>query len=749
MAMKTALVAFSVAVGAMVVQAVPVPLGPTVPFGVAQPLVAASTSAVPVDISAKSMEYNKARDVILASGDVVIRSGDEELRADSIALDTKTQEARASGNVVFTKGKNVWRGGSLNYNFSTGAWKTGAFESFFDPFYVKAAASRRTNETEYVLDRAVITTCTNTAPHYHYSLTCRQVRVVPGHKMTARSGVVRFGRVPVFYLPWVYRSLSDRSVGFSAEAGQRSRMGLFLLTSTKYWMAPSLRGITQVDYRSKRGPAVGQEVGWFMDKEAGQGKLYGYYAADSGAKDDYDGKVEEGRYRLQFAHSQTLSPQDYFLTDMSYQSDEFILEDFFDGEYRSGFQPQNYATLTHRSDEMTMGLSAYKRLNDFYTAVERLPEASLDVSRMQVGDSPLYYEGRNSVTFLNKAYEEDSEKDDYSAGRLDTGHKLYYPTRHFGFLNVIPRTGYRATYYSETVEWSTVTQVVTVVTTNMVPGAGGTTVPVLTGSTSTNTVQKSTALGSNTRSLFELGVETSFRAFKVLSNEENDFGTGFRHVVEPYANYTYIPEPNLTPDNIYQFDSIDRLGENNSVKFGVRNFFQTKRNVRVVNIMDLDVFTTYDLNAESNSISMIGAKAEFNFASWFQVFMDGRYDTVEGDIETFNARARVRGERWTADVEQRFHNQDSHLLGVELEYAPNKNWAFGIYDRYEFEEAQLEEQGIFLTRKLDCLGIRVGGSYLPGYTRSDGSERESDYRVSLQLWLTAFPNIRVGSAPRD
>lgn len=749
---RTAWLAISVAVAAMGVQAVPVPLGPSIPLAVSGSQMS-STSAVPVDISAKSMEYNKARDVIRASGDVVIRSGDEELRADSIDLDTRTQEARATGNVVFTKGKNVWRGAALNYNFSTGAWRTGAFDAFFDPFFVKAMSARRTNGTEYVLDRAVLTTCTNTAAHTHYSLSCRQVRVAPGDRLTARGGVVRFGRVPVFYLPWVYRSLSDRAVGFSAEAGQRSRMGFFLLTSTKYWMAPALRGITQVDYRTERGPAVGQEVGWFLDKDSGQGSLYGYYAADSGAKEDYDGadrsKVDEGRYRLRFSHAQNLSLQDYFLTDINYLSDEFLLEDFFDSEYRGSFQPQNHAVLTHRSDDMTMGLAAYKRLNDFYTTVERLPEAFLDVSRIQVGDTPLYYESRNSASFLNKAYAEDEETGDYSAGRLDTSHKLYYPTRHFRFLNLIPRAGYRATYYSETVQWSTATQAVSVVTTNWVAGPGGSLVPVPATGTRTNTVKQAEDLGSDVRSLIELGLETSFRAFKVLSNEENLFGTGLRHVVEPYANYTFVPEPALTPDNIYSFDSIDRLGEKNSVRFGARNRYQTKRGERVQDVMDLDVFTTYDLNADDDPMSTVGAESEFNFASWFQVFIDAQYDTVQGVVDVVNSRARVRGDRWSADVEHRYRNEESHLLAMDLEYAPNLHWAFGVYDRYEFEESRLEEQGLYVTRKLDCLGLRLGGSYLPGYTRADGTEREDDYRMTLQLWLTAFPNIRVGSSPRD
>lgn len=733
---KRLVLVFSLVMIAAGVRALPVPLNP-----IASAVTGTTTSSVPVDISATSMEYLKARDVIVASGNVLIRSADEELRADAVTLDVKTQEAQASGNVVFTKGKNIWRGNKLNYNFKTGVWNTGNFESYFDPFYVKADSCVVTNQVEYVLRHAVITTCTNAASHPHYTLSCRRVRVVPGDKLTGSGGVVRFGRVPVFYLPWMYRSLSDRAVGFSAEAGYRNRMGAFLLTSTKYWMSPVFRGITQVDYRSKRGAALGQEVGWFLDKDAGKGKLYGYYANDTGVKNDYGeagrSEVDEGRYRLQFSHQQTLSLRDYFLTDATYLSDRFILEDFFDDEHRQNFQPQNFATLVHRGDDFAMGLSVYKRLNDFYTTVERVPEGFLDVSRIQVGTTPFYYESRNSVSFLNKAYDTEEATEDYSAGRADTSHKLYYPTRHFGFLNLTPRVGYRATYYSETVEWNSSTQVVAVVTTNM------------TTLTQTNVTKTATALGSDVRSLFELGLETSFRAFKVLSNDENMFGSGLRHVVEPYANYTFVPTPNLRPANIYQFDSIDKLDERNDIRFGVRNRYQTRRDARVDDIMDLDVFTTYDLNAEEDPISMIGMDAEFKFASWFQVFMNGRYDTVEGDINAFNSRVRLRGDQWTADVEHRFRNQDSNLLAADLQYAPNKAWAFGIYDRYEFESAQLEEQGVFVTRMLDCMGIRMGGSYLPAYTRADGSTRSEDYRATLQLWLTAFPNIRIGSAPRN
>jgi lipopolysaccharide assembly outer membrane protein LptD (OstA) len=728
--------------------AAPNPLGPM------EGLAGASTSKVPVDIQAQSMEYNRARNLVVASGNVVVTREGEELKADSIQLNTVTHDAEARGNVVFTRTNSVWRGNYMRYNFETGAWQTGEFESTFDPFFVTAKAAEMTNTTEYVLKRAVVTTCTNHHEGCHYTMSCRTLRVKPGNRMIGRHTVMRLGRIPVFYTPIWYRSLSDRAVGLSAEAGVRQRMGYFLLTSTKYWISSSIRGVTQIDYRSKRGPALGQEIGWRLPEESGNGRIYGYFANDDGvAGDDTYGDsdlVESQRYRLRFQHYQTFTTRDYVLADVNYLSDPFIMEDFFDSEYRVGYQPQNFATLTHRGDDMTMGVSAYKRLNDFYTAVDRVPEVILDVNRQQLGDTPLYYESRNSAAYLQKVYDVNGEGEDYSASRLDTSHMLYWPTRHFGFLNLMPRAGARGTYYSETVSRTTVTQSVQVVTTNMVTGAGGVVTPVVTSKTQTNSTVQTLALGSDVRTLMELGLETSFRAFKVLSNDENIFGTGLRHVVEPYANYTFIPEPNLRPDDLYQFDSVDTLDKQSTIAVGVRNKMQTKHGLSVDDIMDLDVFTTYNLEDEADQpFSNVGMNSEFHLAAWWQVFMDASYDMYNSELDVFNARTRFMGEVWKADIEHRSRIDDSNLLSADLSYAPNKKWEFGIYDRYEFERSRLEEQGVFLTRTLDCLAFRVGGGYLPGYTRDDGTEREDDFRISFQLWLTAFPGMRVGSAPRD
>ena len=722
----------------------------TNPFGVMN--TGSKTSAIPVDVTAPSMDFEQGGKKLVASGGVTMIRGDEKLTANTIIVDKVSDEALASGNVVFIKSNLVWRGETFTYTLKDGTWKSSGFSAEVEPFHIHSDGAYKTNDF-VLLNRAEFTTCTIEPGDYPCSMACKRMRIYPGDHFVARHMVIRFGGIPMFYLPYWYCALNDRTVGTTVMAGYRGRMGAFLLTSTKYWMTPTLKWITHVDYRTARGPAIGQEVGWISTNGLSKGRIYAYAMDDQGVKKDFETGnhavlVDSQRYRLSFDHSETFSPRDYFLSDVTYLSDQYVLADFFEREFRYSFQPQNYATLMHRGDDFTVSLSAYGRVNDFFESVNRLPELAFDVQRVEIGDSPFYYEGKNSLDYLQKTYAAGSGASDYSAARFDTSHEFYYPTRHFGFLNVTPRAGVEETFYSDTVEYSTVTQMVSALASNMLVGTSNV---VVSSSSKTNVSTMAKSSGSDMRSLLNVGLETSFRAFKLLSNEENAFGTGWRHVVEPYTDYTYMPEPNIRPDRLYQFDEIDALDRRNDLKFGVRNFFQTKREGSVTDVIDLDVFTTYSFESTDNDqpFSNVGWAGEFHPSDVCHFYADGTYDLYASQVSTFNTRALVKQDSWRASLESRYiANQDS-LLTSDLGYLPNTRWEFGIYDRYDFQASQLEEQGVTVARKYDCMVVTVGGSYMPSYIREDGTVHNDEYRLMFQLWFSAFPNVKLGSGRRE
>jgi hypothetical protein len=114
------------------------------------------------------------------------------------------------------------------------------------------------------------------------------------------------------------------------------------------------------------------------------------------------------------------------------------------------------------------------RLVNFFETVERLPDLKLTGLRQEVGSTPVYYESESSVGYFERAFSETNGPvpftnytplpnglgfavtrgtnggyPNYSAARADTFHQFTLPETFFGWLNVTPRVGGRATYYGD------------------------------------------------------------------------------------------------------------------------------------------------------------------------------------------------------------------------------------------------------------------------------------------------------------
>ena len=90
------------------------------------------------------------------------------------------------------------------------------------------------------------------------------------------------------------------------------------------------------------------------------------------------------------------------------------------------------------------------QLNSFFETTERLPEIDFDLKRQPLGNTGIFYEGETSAAELNRNFPTGSAYEDYSAFRIDCFHQLTYPKTYFGWLSIVPRVGFRETYYSQT-----------------------------------------------------------------------------------------------------------------------------------------------------------------------------------------------------------------------------------------------------------------------------------------------------------
>ena len=550
--------------------------------------------------------------------------------------------------------------------------------------------------------------------------------------IVARGVVFYVGPVPIFYVPKWTRNIKGDKTDIDFVPGYGTRVGAYLLTAFNYQMDCGVTASTHLDYRAKRGVGVGQDFSWGDSELPYRGALKTYYANDKSPmekrsereQENLDGLVDSDRYRIRLSDVHNLSTRDYAMTELNYLSDPAVIEDFFDDEYRHNAQPENRVSLVHRADKFSAGLTFNKRLNDFYDNVDRLPEVTLNVPRMQLGESPFYYESLNAASFLKKEFAEKSGEDSYDAFRFDSGHKVFYPTKHFGFLNVIPRVGYRGTYYSKTFEQNTVTNLTTVTDTN---GLVSTTNEVVTMTDDT---------GSDLRNLYELGFETSFKAFGLLNNDwisRDD--QGLRHVIQPYTDYTYVPEPNLLPDQLPQFDGVDTLGKRNDLLLGVRNKLQTKRKGVVHDLVDMNLWSTYFLEPEgdANDFSDIFFKTKLRLVDWLPIDFKGAYDEYENNLDNFDTQvAVIWPDKTRLAVDYRYAFDSYDQVAAELTLFPNWAWSMSAYGRYSLESSVIEEHAYFVEHKGRCVGWGVGCRQI-----------DADLQFWFRVWLTAFPKSNV------
>jgi lipopolysaccharide assembly outer membrane protein LptD (OstA) len=688
-----------------------------------------NTDRPPLDIVADSLNYYAEKNLMVGTGNVKVTDRGDTLTADYMSVQTETLEIYAKGNVIYRRGSNIWKGEELRYNMKTRQGDFGSFTAYHDPFYITAEGSKRVSSNEYQLTNVELTTCEGDDPAV--SIKAKEAKIV-GNRVHAK-GVTFYalGFVPYMYLPSYSRSLEPHERFFQFVPGYSSRSGGFLLTAYNYKLTSNLRGITHLDYRSKRGVGYGQDFKWRdRENENYEGIVQGYYLNDDDPLEgpESEGRtpenVEEERYRLRLAHFQRFSTRDYMTAEANYLSDEYILQDFFNKEYRYQVQPENRVTLTHRGDNYTAAIQLNKRLNDFYENVDRLPELSLDLPRQQIGDSGFYYESQNSAAYLEKVFPDDTIAEGYDAFRIDSGHTVYYPTRNFGFLNIIPRAGIRETYYSSTYASSTETNILILTDSNGV-------------ATVTNEVRNLiTDSGSDLRNIYQLGWEGSFKSFKTW----DDYivigeGDGLRHVAEPYLDHTYQAKPNLLPEELPQFDDVDTLVKRNDILLGMRNKLQTRRQKQTVDLIDLNVFSYYyiEKTETSNDFSDLFWDADTLLYNWLPIEFDGSYDFYESQLDTFSTQiGYLMEDESKLAVEYRYRRDEQSLLGVNLSLFPHDRWSFEIGFRSDYEFDGLEEQSYFVKRNGACVGWGLGFK-----------EVDEDQQVWLQVWLTALPDSMI------
>ncbi|MFA4945307.1 MAG: LPS assembly protein LptD [Lentisphaeria bacterium] len=570
----------------------------------AEPPAAAAAASSPLDIQAQKYEYDVNTGVATGQGRVRFNYADIQVTCDDLRVDTRTKEIAARGNVLLTRGNLTWHADELSGNLDTRQFTIGASRAHAGIIYMKAGQVQYVDKERAILRNAILTTCDHTE-NPHYCFTAGAVTRYPDGSFVARNIVWKIGAVPVFWLPVIWGGPDDARGGgggvVEIKPGYSSKHGAFLLLARSFRLSKNVITTFRLDLRSKNGIAIGNETKIRAGRSQTDLLVYGMVDNDAPKTDDGWNRrfaVEQDRYRLRLYHHTPIRDDLNLRLQLDKLSDIDMLENWYSKEYRNDPQPTTFADLTWDHDRFSLSLHARGRVNDFYTETEELPSLKLTVPRQELlPGTGLYYQGESSVASLRLKWREfdlpppplTELHEDYDSLRLDTLHMFYLPLR-LGDWQFLPRAGGRLTWYSRTSRRAITPADLDRLLAAQDPDALG----------YLSATGYDADGGSALRLAGEFGFELStkfFRTWQEFRRPAWDID-GLRHVVQPYLNYTYAPEPSEERDHLYFFDEIDRLVEQNFVRLGLKQRWQTRRSNRIYTLATLENFADFHFHQE-------------------------------------------------------------------------------------------------------------------------------------------------------
>jgi LPS-assembly protein len=240
-------------------------------------LSALSAVAAEVDISADNLEYIESSGRINAKGNVVLNWEDKKVYADSVEFIVDKKIMNAYGNVkVEEKGSVIYADNiSYNYDDETGDIKeTFAYSSMI---FMRAKSMQRQGGDTFAIRNIKLSTCDCNDPHTCFK--SKRGKLLLNKRITIYNAVFYVGKIPIFYLPIVTKSLKTgkgfgADLKFEVEPGYTNSCGLSLKTAVSCSLSDTVSGKFKYDYLGKKGNGYGAEISYVTDRA--NGNLYTY-----------------------------------------------------------------------------------------------------------------------------------------------------------------------------------------------------------------------------------------------------------------------------------------------------------------------------------------------------------------------------------------------------------------------------------------------------------------------------------------
>ena len=728
---------------------------------------------VKANVGRQFLDENKVE----LEGDVSITYKDSVLYCERLVYNSVTKDFTASGKVRIVGHNSDFRSNEITGNLDTKLYQTNLHHLTNGPFYIIGQDAQSFPDRSLDAQRVRLTTC-DQHHHPHWHIEGSEVHYDDNGDFEVWNPTLYFGGFPVFWLPYMKSDIAGNDGMFQIVPGYSSDWGAFLLISTAVKFNEHVTTKFMLDYRSKKGLGGGVETDIKTENSSTKILLYG--SQDSDPPDGNDGfnrfEGQSNRYRIHLNHISHFYDDKLTLrAKVDKMSDHHVIKDFFK-TYKHDeklIQYNSYFDAEWIEENYAWSVNYRPRLNDFYSVVERSPEVSFDLPRYEFAED-WYYTNYNTLARLETRWRDFDvplptldgfnnplnplpiDNEDYNAIRFDSLHMFHYQTKVDNWLNLIPRAGLRLTYYSDSSDAK--------IDEN-----------ALSGLINANNPERAPLFrvsnydddgGSLFRVLGEVGFEANFKMYNTNNDYKSDYWEidGLRHVIQPYMNWNWIPFSTEDRDNIYFFDEIDRIVEQNFVRVGVDQRWQTRRDGEIHTFLTVENYVDFHVQSEvgSEGLGDFGTKVEWIPFDNFAITSDLLIDLNEADINEYRLGVSYRitdkllasfGYSYRADYTTRdifsngstisnsivaasFANQfsQSHGVSTSLSYRINPKTLIIGDVSYSLTASRISRVLLELQRKLHC------------WTIAARIERDSDAQMKylLYFYLNAYPDASIG-----
>lgn len=291
-----------------------------------------------INFLANQGEYQSQENKLKLSGKVSVFYENTELKADEVILKEKEKKISARGNVSFMEKEKEITAGSIEYNIEN---KNAVFfESrlTFTPWYLNAKKMEKTAEKKFTSSSALFTTCDLSSPHYFFK--ARKTDIVLDEYISTKDILFYVRGIPLFYLPFYYRSLKERKMSIEIYPGYGENEGFYLRNIIGYPVSKNTYAKIYLDYLEKKGFGTGGEYNYNLPNNT-RGTIFAYRIKEKDTLRE--------RWNLRYAHWSQLA------TNLTLSSNLNLLNDY------------NFSNTYFREDWQRRSSDVYSYLNLSYS----------------------------------------------------------------------------------------------------------------------------------------------------------------------------------------------------------------------------------------------------------------------------------------------------------------------------------------------------------------------------------------------